>query len=84
MKLTMENKKQYICIYIFNFDHNFIKNPRIFRRRNDIKSFRWIYVLHNLQRQFSESQAFIFIFKSANDVIGLDSFGKRTDNLGPG
>lgn len=69
MKLTMENKKQYICIYIFNFDHNFIKNPRIFRRRNDIKSFRWIYVLHNLQRQFSEIQNFITAVKSTIDAI---------------
>ena len=41
------------------------------------------YVLHNLQGQFSGTQVFIFVLKSAGESIVLYSFGTRFHNLGP-
>ena len=77
------NNKNNIYVYtFFYFDHTFIENPRIFRRRNEIKPLWWVYVFHNLQRQFSGSQVFIFILKSTSNMIGLDSFATRLHNLG--
>ena len=42
-----------------------------------------IYVLHDLQGQFSGTQALIFALKSASDSIVLYSFGARFHNFGP-